>query len=69
MTEDLTKYQDIDVNLSRSLKKHISTSNDIDTLIMKVKSKNYTYNKIKRCLVHILCCLEKNKYDIDIFMF
>lgn len=65
MTEDLTKYQDIDVNLSRSLKKHISTSNDIDTLIMKVKSKNYTYNKIKRCLVHILCCLEKNKYDID----
>ena len=65
MTEDLTKYQDIDVNLNRSLKKHISTSNDIDTLIMKVKSKNYTYNKIKRCLVHILCCLVKNKYSID----
>ena len=65
MTEDLTKYQDIDVNLNRSLKKHISTSNDIDTLIMKVKSKNYTYNKIKRCLVHILCHLEKNAYNIN----
>ena len=65
MLDDLTKYQDIDNNLNNALKKHITKSNNIDQLIKHVKCKNYTYNKIKRCLVHILCCLPKDNYKIE----
>ncbi len=65
ITEDLTKYLDIDYNLNNLLKKHINKANSIEELITLVKCKNYTYNKIKRCLVHILCCLEKNNYKIE----
>lgn len=65
MTDDLTKYQDIDCNLSNSLKKHIDKACNIEELINAVKCKNYTYNKIKRCIVHILCCLYKDNYKIE----
>ena len=65
MTEDLTKYQDIDISLNSLLKKNIVKSNNIEELISNVKHKNYTYNKIKRCLVHILCCLQKKDYKLE----
>lgn len=65
LIDDLLKYQDIDINLSNLLKKHIYSSNSIDDLILKVKSKNYTYNKIKRCLVHILCGYIKQDCKIE----
>ena len=65
MTEDLTKYQDIDVSLNSLLKKNILKSNNIEELISNVKHKNYTYNRIKRCLVHILCCLDKKDHKIE----
>lgn len=63
--DDLTKYQDVDNNLNNLLKKHIMNCNSIDELILKVKSKNYTYNKIKRCLVHILCGMIKKEYKVE----
>ena len=62
--DDLTKYQDVDKALNNGLKKYINSVNSIDELILKVKSKNNTYNKIKRCLIHILCGYEKQKCDI-----
>ena len=65
MTEDLIKYQDIDVSLNSLLKKNILKSNNIEELISNVKHKNYTYNRIKRCLVHILCCLDKKDYKLE----
>jgi len=65
IVDDLTKYQDVDENLDNLFKKHILNSNNIDELIMNVKSKNYTYNKIKRCLVHILCGFNKQDCIIE----
>lgn len=65
LTEDLTVYQDIDLNLNNVLKKNIIKSKNIDQLINSVKSKNYTYNKIKRNLVHILCCIKKGNYQLE----
>ena len=62
---DLTKYQDIDENISNSFKKNINNCNSIEQLINKVKSKNYTYNKIKRCLIHILLNLTKKDYKLE----
>jgi len=63
--DDLTKYQDIDINIANKLKKSINEANNIEQLINLVKSKNYTYNKIKRCLTHILIDLEKNNYKLE----
>ena len=65
MTEDLTKYQNIDISLNSLLKKNVLESNNIEELINNVKHKNYTYNRIKRCLVHILCCLDKKDYKLE----
>jgi len=62
--DDLTKYQDVDETLCKLFKKHIVDSNNIEELINKVKSKNYTYNKIKRCLIHILCGYIKQECNI-----
>ena len=63
--DDLSKYQDIDETLESLLKKHITNSNSIEELINNVKSKNYTYNKIKRCLIHILCGYTKQNCNIE----
>ena len=63
--DDLSKYQDIDKTLESLLKKHITNSNSIEELINNVKSKNYTYNKIKRCLIHILCGYTKQNCNIE----
>ena len=59
------KYQDIDISLNSLFKKNILKSNNIEELISNVKHKNYTYNRIKRCLVHILCCLDKKNYKLE----
>lgn len=63
--DNLEKYQDVDKTLSNLLKKHILSSNSIEDLINHVKSKNYTYNKIKRCLIHILCSYIKQECKIE----
>lgn len=68
---DLIKYQIIsnnnlnnilgmDEGIENRLKKYIFECNNLDDFILKVKSKRYTYNRIKRLLVHILCQTEKN---------
>lgn len=51
---NLSIYLDVDEGIDNRLKKVINECNTIDELIEKVKSKRYTYNKIKRMLIHIL---------------
>ena len=60
---DLSIYQDVDEGLDNKIKKEIINSNNIDELVMKIKSKRYTYNKITRMLIHILCSYEKKDND------
>ncbi len=57
---NLNKYLDVDEGIENKLKKVINDTNNIDDLINKVKSKRYTYNKIRRMLVHILVGLTKD---------
>ena len=54
ISNDLTIYQDIDTNLSNRIKKYIVSSNNLNELINNIKTKKFTYNKIKRVLTHIL---------------
>ena len=57
--KDLSIYLDVDEGIENRLKKIINEINNIDELINKVKSKRYTYNKIRRMFMHILIGLTK----------
>ena len=62
ITEDnLSKFQTVDEGIDRLLKKEIESAKDVEDLIKKIKSKRYTYNKISRMLIHILCNFTKEK--------
>ena len=58
---DLSKYQTVDEGIDKLLKKEINNANSFDEFIKLVKSKRYTYNKISRMLIHILCNFTKEK--------
>ena len=58
---DLSKYQTVDEGIDQLLKKAAVKAKDYDELINLVKSKRYTYNKITRMLLHILCNFTKEK--------
>lgn len=57
--DDLTIYNDIDEKLANRLKNQILISNSLEEYIKHVKTKNYTFSKIKRILVYILLDFKK----------
>lgn len=61
VSDDISKYQTVDEGIENRLKKVINEVNGIDELINKVKTKRYTYNRIKRMLVHILTGFTKDE--------
>ena len=62
MTEkDLSIYHTVEEGIDKLLKKKINEANSYSELISLVKSKRYTYNKITRMLLHILCNFTKEK--------
>lgn len=65
MTEsDLSKYHTVEEGIDKLLKKKINEANSYDELIKLIKSKRYTYNKISRMLLHILCNFTKEKANL-----
>lgn len=56
---DLSKYLSVDEGLENKLIKEINNSHSVDELISNIKSKRYTYNRLKRMLMHILLGLTK----------
>jgi predicted nucleotidyltransferase len=62
--EDLSIYQTVDEGIDKLLKKEITNATSINDLIMKIKSKRYTYNKLSRMLLHILCNFTKEKRNL-----
>lgn len=59
-SKDLTIYQGIDENLSNRILRFIDKSNSLEELINNIKSKNYTYNRIKRTLLFVLFSITKD---------
>lgn len=59
--DDISIYQSVDEGIHNKLKKNIKKVNSIDELIMSTKSKRYTYNRIRRMLVHILTGFTKEE--------
>lgn len=58
---DINKYQTVDEGLENRIISYIDKCHDIDTLINRIKTKRYTYNKISRMLIHILVSLTKEE--------
>lgn len=58
---NLDKYLSVEANYNKKLKKYILTSNNINELILNIKSKKDTYNKISRMLLHILLNITKEE--------
>lgn len=59
--EDLSIYQTVDEGIDKAIKKEILNSTSYEDLVNRLKSKRYTYNKITRMLLHILCGFTKEK--------
>ncbi len=58
---NLSIYHCVDEGIENRIKKYIYTSNDMDELINNIKTKRYTYNKVKRMLAYILCSYTKEE--------
>lgn len=60
MTEDhLEDYLSVDEGIHHRIKKFIVEAKDTNDLILKIKTKRYTYNKMNRMFLHILCNFKK----------
>jgi predicted nucleotidyltransferase len=53
-SNDLSIYLDVDEGIENKIINEITKSNTLDELIINLKSKRYTYNKLSRMLIHIL---------------
>ena len=60
-SDDLSIYQTVDEGIENKIRKVILKANNIEELISLVKSKRYTYNKLKRMFLHILCSFTKEE--------
>ena len=59
-SDNLTIYQGVDLEISNRIYKYIEESNNLEELIGKIKTKRYTYNRLKRTLTYILLSITKD---------
>ena len=59
-SNDLSIYLDVNEGLDNRIKNSILKAHNLDELINLIKTKRYTYNKIKRILLHILTNTKKD---------
>lgn len=59
--ENIKIYQTVDEGIENRIIKYISKCSTIDELINNVKTKRYTYNKLCRMFIHILCSFTKEE--------
>lgn len=61
---DLNKFQTVDEGIENRIKRYIVEATSLDELISKIKTKRYTYNKIRRMLTHIMCNFTKEEASL-----
>ena len=59
LSSDLTIYNGVNTDIKNRLLKYILVSNDLDELLSNIKTKRYTYNRLKRVLLFILLSITK----------
>lgn len=62
--ENLKNILSVDEGIESRIIKYINEVNNLDELILKIKSKRYTYNRIKRMLIHILFNFKKEEKSL-----
>ena len=55
----LSIYQTVDEGIENRVISSLQNSSTLEELIQNIKTKRYTYNKISRMLIHILCSFTK----------
>ena len=61
--QDIEKYQTVPLGLGNKIKDSIINSNSWDEAVNNIKTKHFTYNRINRMLIHILCDFTKELAD------
>lgn len=65
LSEDsLSKYMGVDEGIEGLIKKAIINCNSFDEFIKKIKCKRYTYNRLSRMYIHILCNYTKEENEL-----
>ena len=67
-TNELNKYLTVDEGIENRIIKYINNSNTWQELVMNIKTKRYTYNKINRMLIHILLGIKKEYNTKEIYL-
>lgn len=67
-SNNLNKYLTVDEGIENRILKYIYESNNYQELVMNIKTKRYTYNKINRMLLHILLDIKKEDNTKDIYL-
>lgn len=65
---NLDKYLTVDEGIENRILKYINISNTWQELVMNIKTKRYTYNKINRMLLHILLNITKEDNSKEIYL-
>lgn len=58
---ELNKFQTVDEGIENRIKKYITRAVNYDDLILKIKTKRYTYTKLSRMFTHIICNFTKEE--------
>lgn len=61
VSNDLSKFQTVDEGIENRISKYIVESRNLNELILKIKTKRYTYNKLNRMFLHIMCNFTKEE--------
>ena len=61
---DLKKFQTVDEGIDARIRKYIVNSHSLKELILKIKTKRYTYNKLNRMFTHIMCNFTKEEANL-----
>ena len=59
--KDLSIYQTVDEGIEHRIQQKIQNATCFEELVQNIKTKRYTYNKIQRMLIHILCDFTKEE--------
>ena len=65
---NLDKYLTVDEGIENRIIKYINKSNAWQELVLNIKTKRYTYNKINRMLIHILLDIKKEDNTKEIYL-
>ena len=65
---NLDKYLTVDEGIENRIIKYLNKSNTWEELVMNIKTKRYTYNKINRMLIHILLGITKKDNNQETYI-